>query len=355
MTDISSIIDSDIIRIDADSRISQAIRPLKQHGVVFVFNGDDFMGAIAMRRITRTRINPAETKVDKLVIHPPKLSRDHSPLEAAKLMIDSDLIVLPVEEDGKIVGMVRSSDLFRLLVREVDSNLMAREVMSSPVMTLGPNELLSTAAQIFQRQEISRIPIVENEEVIGLLTVGGIVENMLNHNKADIFLLAEHQPLQNAQIRNAMDRNFATEHPGSPLTEIADRMSGGAREVLLHEDGMPDGILTQKDVLEAFLLEQEEELDLRLEVAAKGDLEGDDARHELESFANKYKSQLGVGVIKVTIDATPQQHRGKTNVNAKLRIHTDKAKVSASGEGWGVGHAVREAMRKAEKQFVRSS
>lgn len=354
MTNVTDIMETDFTRIDANDTLASAIGELTREGSVLVYDGDRYIGALTTRKITRSRLNPSETKVKGLVAHAPRLHPEDDMHRAARLMIDSDLTMLPVEQGDVIVGIVRTSDVLGVLGVEVDSDFVARDIMSTPVETMPPDGLLSTAANIFQRHDISRLPVVEDDKVIGLLNVGSVISNMLNHNKADIFLLGEHQELQNTHVRNAMERDFATEHPDSPLSGVADRMMSGAKTVIITTEGGAEGIITQRDVLEAYLISEPEDRSLSIGVAIKDDaINANRAREELEGFASKYSEQLGIGTVKATLDKQNEQHKGQPHITTKLRIFTDRVAISANGSGWGEAHSVRDALRKAEKQLMR--
>jgi predicted transcriptional regulator len=354
MTNVTHIMEKDFARIDANDTLASAIAELTKEGSVLVYDGERYLGSLTTRKITRSRLNPSETKVKGLITHPPRLHPEDDLHRAAQLMIDSDLTMLPVEQADVIVGIVRTSDVLGVLGQEIDSDLVARDIMSTPVETMPPDGLLSTAANTIQRHDISRIPVVEDEKVIGLLNIGSVIANMLNHNRADIFLLGEHQELQNTHVRNAMERDFATEHPESPLSAIADRMASGARTIIITTEGDAEGIITQRDVLEAYLVSEPEEQVLSIGVAVKDDsINTHRAREELEGFASKYAEQLGIGTVKATLDKQTEQHKGKPHITTKLRIFTDRVAISANGSGWGEAHSVKEALRKAEKQLMR--
>lgn len=354
MTAISELIDTDFVRVNADDSVASAIGALMREGALLVYDDEIPLGTVSTRRITRTRLAPSETKVRGLVSHPPKVTEADDLLRVARLMIDSDLAVLPVERDGDVIGVVRSADVVAALGLTIDSNLVARDVMSRPVETIGPSELLSTAASTFKRKDISRLPVVEGGHAIGLLTAANVIANLLNHNPSDIFLLDEHQAMLNTPVRNAMETSFATEHPDSPLSSIAERMAGGVSTIVLTTDGEPEGIITTKDVLEAFLASDGSASELAVTVACKDPaLDQDLAREELEGFADKHRELLGVGTITAKLERQRETHKGLAHVTTKLRILTDQIGISAIGDGWGEAHSVREALRKAEAQLKR--
>lgn len=94
---------------------------------------------------------------------------------------------LPVlDEDGAVAGVLSQRDLFRgALARALGYGehaqskllgiLKVKEVMTNDPATIGPDEDLSTAAQILYDRKIGCLLVVENEELVGILTEGDFV------------------------------------------------------------------------------------------------------------------------------------------------------------------------------------
>jgi CBS domain-containing protein len=95
---------------------------------------------------------------------------------------------LPVlDDDGhQLVGIVSQRDLFRGALatalgygqsaqRKLMDSLLVKEVMSTDVITTGPDKLLAEAARVLAERKIGCLPVVENGHLIGILTEGDFV------------------------------------------------------------------------------------------------------------------------------------------------------------------------------------
>lgn len=89
---------------------------------------------------------------------------------------------LPVMEDGRLVGIVTDKDLKEatpskattLSVYELNyllSKLAVREVMSAPVITVGPEEPVERAALLMEEHKISGLPVVDEGKLLGIFTI----------------------------------------------------------------------------------------------------------------------------------------------------------------------------------------
>ncbi|MHA4779418.1 CBS domain-containing protein [Streptomyces sp. MSC1_001] len=86
--------------------------------------------------------------------------------EVAKMLAEHDVSGVPVvDEDDRVVGVVSESDL---LARD---DLIARDLMTSPAVTVHAEETVADAARLMVRRGVERLPVVDEEErLVGIVT-----------------------------------------------------------------------------------------------------------------------------------------------------------------------------------------
>jgi CBS domain-containing membrane protein len=94
---------------------------------------------------------------------------------------------LPVlDDDGRLAGILSQRDLFRGALahalgygqhaqRKMLDNLLVKEVMSSDVITTRPDTPLVEAARVLLERKIGCLPVVEGEQLVGILTEADFV------------------------------------------------------------------------------------------------------------------------------------------------------------------------------------
>lgn len=130
--------------------------------------------------------------------------------DAVKILKKSDISGMPVLEGERLVGVVSESDLLKLLSAEEEGGLwlpspleileipirdlirwerlqagaeevgMIRvsEVMTKSVFTVRPEDTIEDAASITIRQRINRLPVLEDDKLVGIVTRGDIIAGL---------------------------------------------------------------------------------------------------------------------------------------------------------------------------------
>ncbi len=90
---------------------------------------------------------------------------------------------LPVVEEGKLVGIISTTDLLKLNKPfEEYTSIKVKEIMTTKVGTLSPDDQIGTAAEIFLHNFFHAIPIVdENRILLGIVSLVDVLKHQ--HDK----------------------------------------------------------------------------------------------------------------------------------------------------------------------------
>jgi len=97
-------------------------------------------------------------------------------ITVARHMRDLDVGVIPVVEGTRLVGVITDRDI---VIRVVAMGLhpqqsLVRDHMSPNPTTIAPTEQVSRAAEIMAREQIRRLPVVEDGTLVGILSIGDV-------------------------------------------------------------------------------------------------------------------------------------------------------------------------------------
>ncbi len=107
---------------------------------------------------------------------PQTLKPEMSAADAAGLMKQLDVGVIPVAEGERLIGLVTDRDLVvRVLAeRRPAEAVPLSEVMTSSTVTVGPDTQLAEARDLMAENKIRRLPVVKEDRLVGILSMGDV-------------------------------------------------------------------------------------------------------------------------------------------------------------------------------------
>ncbi|MBK7243901.1 MAG: CBS domain-containing protein [Saprospiraceae bacterium] len=99
------------------------------------------------------------------------VNQDDSLQKVKDILINNRIHHVPVVDGKKLVGLVTTYDLFKLNVEHKDyPNTRVGNVMTKRIATIESNFHIGTAAEVFMEHLFHAIPVVDNEELVGIVT-----------------------------------------------------------------------------------------------------------------------------------------------------------------------------------------
>ena len=96
--------------------------------------------------------------------------------DAAAMMKQFDTGVIPVAEEGRLVGLVTDRDLVvRVLAERKDPlDVRLQDIATTVPVTVTPDTKLSEARSMMAEHRIRRLPVVKAGELVGILSLGDV-------------------------------------------------------------------------------------------------------------------------------------------------------------------------------------
>ncbi|HEY2527766.1 MAG TPA: CBS domain-containing protein [Xanthobacteraceae bacterium] len=175
---------------------------------------------------------------DVMTPHILSVSPDESVFVAARLMLQKKISGLPVvDAGGNLVGMVTEGDFLRRTETDTKrrrpkwleffvgpgrladeyvrfSGRKVRDVMTRDVRTVTPDASLEDVVRIMERHNIKRVPVVEQDKVVGIITRANLLHAMASY--------AHEIAPSSAEDTTIRDRFFAEleNQPWAPITAV---------------------------------------------------------------------------------------------------------------------------------------
>ncbi|TXT55171.1 MAG: hypothetical protein BAJATHORv1_40080 [Candidatus Thorarchaeota archaeon] len=98
-------------------------------------------------------------------------------IKAAKLMAAEDIGSLIVTKNETMTGIVTQRDIIaaQLLSDDVYNSLCLEDIMSSPVVSVGPNADLGQIIVLMDNTGKKHIPVIDGEVMVGIITAGDLI------------------------------------------------------------------------------------------------------------------------------------------------------------------------------------
>lgn len=106
-----------------------------------------------------------------------RISPEESVAVAARTLAHYNIGVLPVcGGDGQLQGLVTDRDLVTrcLALGRTPGTMTVREVMTAQVFSAQPDMETGVAAHLMGRQQVRRLPVVENGKLCGMVSLGDL-------------------------------------------------------------------------------------------------------------------------------------------------------------------------------------
>ncbi len=115
-------------------------------------------------------------------------------VEALKLMAEKRLGALLVLENGKLVGIFSERDYARkiALMERSSRTTEVRQVMTSDLICVSPSTTMESCMELMTAKHIRHLPVLQDNSLIGLISIGDLVKNIIEDQKAMILQLQQY-------------------------------------------------------------------------------------------------------------------------------------------------------------------
>jgi CBS domain-containing protein len=113
---------------------------------------------------------------------------DDPVLKAIQVMADRHIGALPVLRGDELVGIVSERDYARkvILLGRSSSETQVEQIMSSPVITVSPDEAVHRCMEIMTEQRVRHLPVVEKGKLVGIISIGDLVKAVIEEQQQTI-------------------------------------------------------------------------------------------------------------------------------------------------------------------------
>jgi len=105
--------------------------------------------------------------------------------EVLLLMDKKDVGALPVLDGKKLSGIFSERDFARLLAKEgcFPMDTPIQDVMTKKLFTVAPTTRIEECMRLMTEKHIRHLPVLENDKMVGLISIGDVVKAIISSQK----------------------------------------------------------------------------------------------------------------------------------------------------------------------------
>jgi len=117
---------------------------------------------------------------------------DATVYDALKQMAEKNVGALLVLEEEKLVGLISERDYSRktILKGRFSKDTAVKEIMTADAITVDPETDLEKCMELFTDKHVRHLPVIENERIVGIISIGDAVRGVIDHKE---FIIKEQE------------------------------------------------------------------------------------------------------------------------------------------------------------------
>ncbi|WP_425916612.1 CBS domain-containing protein [Acinetobacter sp. TSRC1-2] len=129
--------------------------------------------------------NVAQVIQDKIEQTIFTISPEATVLEAISLMADKGIGAVVVTDQDKVVGILSERDYTRkvMLMERTSKETSVSEIMTAKVLTVTKSTSVEDCLGLMTDRHLRHLPVVENDKLIGLISIGDLVKAVMDDQR----------------------------------------------------------------------------------------------------------------------------------------------------------------------------
>jgi len=113
---------------------------------------------------------------------------EDSILKAIEKMAEKEIGALLVMQSSKLVGIITERDYVRKVALEGRSSRdsQVKDIMSVNVLCAQANHSVQECMAMMNQKRARHLPVIENQEIIGVVSIGDLVKDIINEQRNEI-------------------------------------------------------------------------------------------------------------------------------------------------------------------------
>jgi CBS domain-containing protein len=223
MIKVEDVMNEEIITIEDNEQVSHARNLMLKYGyshILVVNQEDKLTGIVTEKDITRKmRAKGPKWKrrpIDKISIHrvmtpnPLTISPHRELREAVELMIKNNISSIPIIDEEEIVGIITKGELIEFYSQKFSGKWKVSNLMTRNVITVNENHSIGHVIGIMEEKRISKIVVMRDQEPVGIITPANISFADVDDLETGVEKIYFLRPVEGKSKRNVREVSLLT-------------------------------------------------------------------------------------------------------------------------------------------------
>ncbi len=340
-----NLIRKEVPTLSLDDSVSKAINLMYIHSIKQIPVVDlnyKYYGMIYYKDFINTHFQPS-SKIKHFISHGTHILKPNDDLQICiNFMINTGKTGLPVVDNEEFIGLVIDKDL--VLNVELE-NLKVNDIMSNPIV-IDENSDLDNALSLMRKNNISRLPVINDKYlVVGVISLLDILKITSIPNEKD-----SHAPAPGSKekpgsvlIKDIM-KNAITIENGLFIKNVIDSFKNSDELIIISND-KPVGIITSKDILESSISKKTNS------IVYTANFDDESIRNEIAQKMEKYIKKIE-GKLDNIQSVVIYFEKHKTLCSIRTRLITKNQVIHTHADDYDPLKAFKSVLDKLERQIT---
>ncbi len=355
--EVKDIMKKDLITIDSDAKISEAISKMKDNDIqqLPVTSGNKYVAMLTYKNILRRGSVRTNSKVYNFSINAPRINENSDVMDAVKLIKESGLNSLPVFNKDKLTGIVTRMDIIKNLNEIINKNKLIKnyEIMNAYVVTVDEDDDIENSAEKIRNLDEYEIPVTKNDKLTGILRLKDVINNIiLDKERIGYGEFTSGKSKVEITVKSLMDNPVSSTEDAN-IIETANLMIKNHLHIIpvTEENSRITGIIGITDLLNSIEIENEEGFFIEISGLNEEDRDLYDITYFMaDKFINNVSRIIGNnGKLLFNIRKYKTEGKGKYSIRTKLL--TPKMHMDLDDADYNYGRCISSILNKYETRL----
>jgi CBS domain-containing protein len=361
-TSVSSLMKNEVVSADSNETLSKIISRMASrslHEIVVVDDKNRLLGYFGLDLLTKKKHAPLNTKIERLMVTPPKIDAEKSIFDAVEIMLETGFRALPVVNGlGHLKGIISRTDIIQIVPKlKGIGNVLARDMMTPEPKLLSLSDSLDSALSLMLELDEFCAPAIDKSgRIAGGVLIDAITKGMWRtEDGLDVGdIVGENNKLK-IEVRSFVSP-VAVVKGGDNLEKVCEEMGkfNPYLCVVADDSNLPVGVITQYDVLNKLKMSIPEKA-LQVDITGleiKDPFVYSSLRSKIERFVKKIGGFSWLTLFSFNIHVVTHKRGGRNKWSVRAKLATDKGLFSVKSSGWDLLKCVDEIVEELWRKII---